>query len=770
MNLKTFFAACLLLSLTLPATARNLRGEVTLRNADGEATPVANAVISLKETGDSTRSKTGGEFRLFLPAKPRFAPGCRVTLKVDKDGSCVLHPYDGTVLLPADEYKIIPVRLLPSGEGLQSESCIEKLIADIAEKSKEQITHHGESEDIDFSRYIKDWAVQYGFSAEQAKAEIDQWVAEVQAHQDDFYKLGLAAYAEKNFPKAARLFIESAESKHARRLKTEAEAQRLREEEVRDFRKAGESWSNAYEFDKALQAYENALAAVERETEPALWAVVKLEVGDAHYQIAVHAKGQAAHHHLIEALKTILEMVAGCSSPRGNSAVNCVFSLNSFGKVLSRMNTQLGYKASPHMAAASVEAHRATLKIYTRERWPQKWALTQHYLGAKLREQGELTEGEAGLKLLADAVTACRNALEVRTREHFPQDWAATQNHLANALRAQAARVEGEASLVLLVEAEAAIHAALEVFSHEQFPKDWAKTQNNLGNMLYSQGIRMEGEAGLILLAKAEAAFRATLKVNTRENLPQDWASAHHNLGVALKKQSERTKSEEKFSLLTEAVASFRAALEVRTQEHLPQQWAQTHRRLALAYVALENWQDATESFALLCKADLNGIQTCAATRWLYHEKLFDYAKAFALSEQWLKDHPDDQDAQLEFAEQHLTTGRFAEARVRLEGLLAGSLQQAQGKKGTRIGLMLLDIAATAGMGETAMVANKKQALAEYLASLEHQEIEGGWGFAGTRHFLAGHPAFTEYGWLDTTMGKVEEQDWAGLAAVVAGQ
>jgi uncharacterized protein HemY len=83
----------------------------------------------------------------------------------------------------------------------------------------------------DFGRYIKEWALQYGFSAEEAQAEIDRWVAEVQRKEDDFYKLGLAAFAEKNFGKAEELFRESA-AVNAQRMR---ESERRIEEEKQRF-------------------------------------------------------------------------------------------------------------------------------------------------------------------------------------------------------------------------------------------------------------------------------------------------------------------------------------------------------------------------------------------------------------------------------------------------------------------------------------------------------------------------------------------------------
>ncbi len=83
------------------------------------------------------------------------------------------------------------------------------------------------------------------------------------------------------------------------------------------------------------------------------------------------------------------------------------------------------------------------MEVYTREQFPQKWALNQNNLGLALADQVDQTEGAKSSELLAQAVSAYRSALEVYTREQFPQDWAMTQNNLSSALADQADRTEG---------------------------------------------------------------------------------------------------------------------------------------------------------------------------------------------------------------------------------------------------------------------------------------------------------------------------------------
>ena len=165
------------------------------------------------------------------------------------------------------------------------------------------------------------------------------------------YKLCLAAYAEKDFSKAAQLCTESAESKRTRRLKAEADVERWRLEEIRDFRKAGESHYSKYQFDKALQAYQDALVAIKRERETELWAAGQNELGVTHYQIGVRIAGEPALEHLRQA----------------------------------------------------DIAFRAALEVRNRDKVPDQWAESYNNLGNILKEQANRSEGQKVIELLEQA-------------------------------------------------------------------------------------------------------------------------------------------------------------------------------------------------------------------------------------------------------------------------------------------------------------------------------------------------------------------------------
>ena len=527
---KFFYFVFLLILLCTPVFSygEHIKGCVVLIDKHDKTSPAEGVDVTIKETGDTLRTKAHGLFRMFIP--DGFKAGETVTFLVAKDGYCIQYPLEGEHPIPADlEKKVVEIRLLPVGsKKFWSEDRIENFIKTLAEKSKEQIRPDGTPQDIDFSQAIKEWAVKYGFSAEQAKAEIDKWVAETKSKENDFHKLGLAAFAEKQFGKAESLFNKSANGKITKWTALKTQEQQLADDIISDLRLAGDAAYNNYEFHKAIENYENALSFIVKDKQPRLWGAIQTKIGNANEQQGIRTEAQKTHDHL-------------------KQAILC---------------------------------YRNALQVYTRDQLPQDWAMTQNNLGNALRDQGIRASGEMGQALLAEAVKAYRNALQVRTRDQLPQNWATTQNNLGAALSDQGTRASGERGQALLAEAVTAYRNALQVRTRDQLPQDWAVTQNNLGLALWDQGTRASGERGQALLAEAVTAYRNALQVRTRDQLPQDWAATQNNLGNALSDQGRRASGERGQALLAEAVTAYRNALQVYTRDQLPQDWAMTQNNL----------------------------------------------------------------------------------------------------------------------------------------------------------------------------------------------
>ena len=257
------------------------------------------------------------------------------------------------------------------------------------------------------------------------------------------------------------------------------------------------------------------------------------------------------------------------------------------GIVLLRLGELDGGTEYPEEA---VSVYRASLNELSRERVPLEWARMQYYLGTALYSLGTalsiLGELEGGTERLEEAVEAYRAALEEFTRERTPFFWAGIQNNLGGVFQQLGER---EGGTERLEEAEEAYRAALEEFTRERSPRQWASKQNNLGTVLRSLGNR-EGDTER--LEEAVEAYRAAFEELSRAQAPLEWALTQNNLAVAL---SDLGRLEGNTERLEEAVEAHRAALEERTRDRRPLQWARTQNNLGGALSDLGRLEGNTE-------------------------------------------------------------------------------------------------------------------------------------------------------------------------------
>ena len=739
----------LLLALAGVAAAQKLRGNLSILGQQDERTPVVGAPVWIKEIGygDKDQSVDGGDFRLFLPEI--FRAGDEITLQVEKAGYQILNPVGGITRIPAElEKESVRVDLDELGSHrFLSKAAFQLLIENIAEKSKDQVNTDRDNQqpEIDLSRYLKEWATQYGFGIEQVQVELDAWAAEIEQKQEDFYELGLAAFYKKNFGEAAQKFEESAAYHKAELTKAESNARNLKEKVIRDYRMAGDAHYNNYRFQDALSAYQCALAEIDKTADPQRWASVTNGLNKTYWRLGEQVEGQAAQAYLAQAVagfQTQLEIYTRTTAPQEWATTQ-----NYLGAALETQGKRAGGEEAMRLLDEAVAAYRAALDVRTRAELPLDWAATQNNLGTVLEAQGERTGGADGIYLLAEAVVAYRAALEVRTRADLPQEWAETQTNLGLALTAQGERAGGEVGTRLLAEAVAAYRAALDVYTRADLPQEWARTQNNLGLTLTNQGMRLGGENGMRLLAEAVAAYRAALDVYTRADLPQDWAGTKSNLGFALQAQASLVSGNEKSLLLQEASDILKETLGIYTFEYFASRWANNQFHLAEIYDVLEDSVHAAACYENVLKVypDQAGF--------IYHEKLFRFEDAYAFNKRWVQELGHNDIASVsDFIEKHLTTGRFAEA----EKLLAEMLPQVENGARLDIPLRAIEIAVLAGQQQTDTIPAKLDTLIA-LVQQQPEDFKGTWTFNGTKHFLQTADALApQREWLVTLFAALE--------------
>jgi tetratricopeptide (TPR) repeat protein len=160
--------------------------------------------------------------------------------------------------------------------------------------------------------------------------------------------------------------------------------------------------------------------------------------------------------------------------------------------------------------------------------------------------------------------------------------------------------------------------------------------------------------------------------------------------------------------------------------------------------MALGDWEQVVMSYRNVLELYPDYADAYSIVNGVLHEKLFRFSDTFALNQQWLEGHPDDLAAQMNFAEAHLTTGRFGEAVQRFSNLL----DQPELDPQAMIPLSLIRIVGLLGLRQDEQI---PELLARIQASVAVQPAEFtlGWSFEGTKHFIGQHEAFaTSRDWL----------------------
>jgi CHAT domain-containing protein len=235
---------------------------------------------------------------------------------------------------------------------------------------------------------------------------------------------------------------------------------------------------------------------------------------------------------------------------------------------LSTLIQEFPFGNIPDNKEIAISGYKIALKIFSFDKFPQDWAMTQSHLAAAYsdRIRGDKAEN------LEMAIAYYQEALKVYTFEIFPQKWAMIRNNLANAY---SDRIRGDKAKNLEI-AISYYQEALKVRTFEAFPIDWAITQNNLA-ATYSDRIRGDKAENL---ERAIFYYQEALKVRTFEAFPIDWAMTQYNLAIAYSDRIRGDKAEN----LERAIFYYQEALKVRTFKTFPIDWAMTQNNLGNTY------------------------------------------------------------------------------------------------------------------------------------------------------------------------------------------
>jgi tetratricopeptide (TPR) repeat protein len=544
------------------------------------------------------------------------------------------------------------------------------------------------SRELEEYAFIRKYANEYGFTLEQFVAAANRW-ARVKA-SDDKKERALKEFWNKNFDAAARLALEDIDEAERELDRSNQQQDEASRRIIVIYGIAGGSFYQQGKFGEALSAFE------------------KIE----QYFVSRRLNKEAFAEE-----RAKIRLFAG--------DVKLAWGNQSEGAEKKRLLAE---------AAATFEG-LATL--FSREAFPQEWMFLQERLGDAMFGLGEVTEGRGRAEYFARAATVF-DALADFSRGSSPRAWALNRSKMGKVLAELSHTTDGAEAIDYLRRAAEACDDALRVFAELHLQEDWAAAKTNLGNIRHDLGELAEGEESLKQFRGAVAAYGEALKVFAGLPFKEDWASTQYNLGNSLLDLGERTTGETRAGYLKGAVNAYRSALTIRMLKDSPQSWLKTQRDLALTYVALKDLGAAADALAEILQAFPDNREAYYNSVAIYHQMLFDYEKAFKLSQQWLTRHPDDTAVQFIFAENHLTTGRFAEGLQNIRGLLARPEVTAD----ARASLHIIEIACLLALNHPDQATAALDTLMLEVAD-QPAAFKVSWGNSGTRHYIEQNDALS---------------------------
>ena len=510
---------------------------------------------------------------------------------------------------------------------------------------------------------------------------------------------------------------------------------------------------------QSVQAFQAALEVLTKADQPKDWARTQNNLGNALKMQGERSSATQAADLLAQAVRAYraaLEVRTRTGLPQDWAGTQ-----SNLGAALMAQGERSSGPQAADLLTQAVQAFRAALEVQTKADDPQYWANTQNDLGIALQDQGLHSSGTQATDLLAQSVQAYRAALEVRTKASLPQDWAETQNNLAAALDVQGVRSSGPQAMDLLAQAIAANRAVLEVYTKTDLPQEWAAAQGSLGLAIEQQGELSSGTQATDLMSQGVDAYHAALQVFTKASMPQDWALVQNNLGMALRRLADRSSGAQAKDLLAQAIQAQRAALEVYTKADMPQEWAMVEHNLANALEVEGDFAGAAKAIDAALEAFPNDTSFLQTGVSIYHDDLYNYDRAYELTDRWLKAEASPE-AKLTMVEEDLTTSRFEDCEKQAASMDDAALPDPAGPYGLIRDAMKMTC--QWGAGEKPAAQQTAQALLLKSAQLQN----AGWGVEGTRHYLSSSPALEtgRASWI-ALFDSLEKGDGVAMAAAL---
>ncbi len=526
--------------------------------------PVKNVNVYLTETGSVDATNEIGQSRFVLPSN--FKAGDKIQFVVNENEYAIYEPTEGFARIPSEPAKEkIEIKLLPFGSPkFLTHDQLTKLIGNAAEKTR---SHHDDQQ-FELSRFVREWALKYGFSIEQVEVEVARWRREVETQGTNLHELGLLEFVNRDYVKAVEYFKESAEISNKKLENIHLSIEKVKENLVKDYELIIESYDHNHQFDSCLTYLEKVESLLKSDSGTINWARMMFEKG----------------------------------------SLLCHLSEHDF------------YSNPDSLLLISLESYRKSLSVLKREEMPMIWALTQHNIGITIAQIAKRQLPQTAVDLYYEAIDSLRVALEVRKSLNLEYESAFTQ-YMIGSILAQIGERESEPELKrnFFLAASDSLEKVLLIFSQEKYPDDWAKaltarstalTQLTLAELEILSHIKSDSISTghrymwlMSTLSEAIFGYKNTLLVFRPETQIDQWLVSQSNLGCALMWYGFLNERSGGIIIIDEGIDTINQAINRIDKNHFPSIWGISNYYLGRAYMLKHVKVGSSQEMALLDKA-----------------------------------------------------------------------------------------------------------------------------------------------------------------------
>ncbi|MBK8944373.1 MAG: hypothetical protein IPM32_03785 [Ignavibacteriae bacterium] len=591
-------------------------------------TPINNTIVTILTTGDKDKTDENGKFRIKL--KESLSPGDNISITVEKKGWAILYPLSGKTYIPKNlEIDLIEILILPiESKKFFSHDHLEKLILNLMANNQKTVDIKELPQKNNLPDNIKEWAEYYHLTVEDVNQKIEEWTKELEKNKEDDYKLGLAAFVKGNYNKAGNYFHNSAINKVEILNKLNEKENKIIDEIIRDFQKAGESYSEIQNYKQAIIAYENALKYIDKNLKHEIWIELMMDRAFSLTQQILKNSGPD----LLKSINSTIEIYDSILSTHKEKDIDSALILRSKSAIfLQKANFQKGNKSIANYKTG-LKLLKESQKIYQKENNKYGMGAVSTNIMFALGHLALSSNIDSifyfffkGLKFGKEALKGLDNSdweitvpkiniavINLYTRSLTNED--PFKRTLSTTLRdSQQLNVIQKSWLPILKRLESLIYfdslqtyliknpisSDIDILNEaiirlikEERQRELSNARNNFAYALVQKSFSLNYPANNNILQKAIDTLQMNFSYLTNETYPQDWARTKLTIGIIKIICSQIQEKSESKNSLQEAITIFDEVFEIFEEDYFPNGFAETQIYQGIAYKKLALLED----------------------------------------------------------------------------------------------------------------------------------------------------------------------------------